>query len=102
MALLTTAAVAHGYRSSRRRRASILEPLRQPIARAGKFAQLIERLRVQANDASVDELLRALVGEIRYGDYLRAKGPTPPSGWTTSGADRQRRGNRRDDGARSA
>ncbi|MEQ1693012.1 MAG: 3'-5' exonuclease, partial [Gemmatimonas sp.] len=33
------------------------------------------RLRVQAAEASVDELLRNLVEQIRYADHLRAEGP---------------------------
>ncbi len=77
MALLTTAAAAHGVSLlTAAAQPSMLEELR-PAGRAtlAGFAQLIERLRVQATDASVDELLRALVGEIRYGDYLRAEGP---------------------------
>jgi DNA helicase-2/ATP-dependent DNA helicase PcrA len=77
MALLTTAAAAHGVSLLEAAgRPAVLEPLR-PATRAAlaDFAQLIARLRVQAIDASVDELLRALVDAIRYGDYLRAEGP---------------------------
>jgi ATP-dependent DNA helicase UvrD/PcrA len=57
-------------------RATLLEPLR-PAARAAlaEFAGLLTRLRAQAADASVDELLRAVVDAVRYGDYLRADGP---------------------------
>jgi len=57
-------------------RPELLTELR-PAARAGvgEFAALITRLRAQAVEASVDELLRGLVDSIRYGDYLRAEGP---------------------------
>ncbi len=44
-------------------------------ARWSSSPRLIARLRSQAAEASVDELLRALVEGIRYGDYLRAEGP---------------------------
>jgi DNA helicase-2/ATP-dependent DNA helicase PcrA len=49
----------------------------RPAAREGfaAFAHLIGDLRARALDAAVDELLRALVGAIRYEDHLRAEGP---------------------------
>jgi len=40
-----------------------------------QFVALIERLRLQAEEAAVDELLREIVDAIRYGDYLKAEGP---------------------------
>jgi len=77
MATLTTAAAAQGLSLlGAAARPDVLDPLR-PAARTAlaDFAHLIERLRIQAMEASVDELLRALVDAIRYGDYLRAEGP---------------------------
>ena len=49
----------------------------RPAARAAleDFVALLHRARTQAADASVDELLRALVEQIRYADHLRAEGP---------------------------
>ncbi len=49
----------------------------RPAAKAAleEFVQLVQRLRVQATDAAVDELLRTLVEQIRYADHLRAEGP---------------------------
>ena len=57
-------------------RSEVLSGLRPP-ARASleAFVTLLQRLRVQAADASVDELLRALVDQIRYADHLRSEGP---------------------------
>ncbi|HEY9479414.1 MAG TPA: UvrD-helicase domain-containing protein [Gemmatimonadaceae bacterium] len=57
-------------------RADLLESLR-PAARDSLigFATLIRRHRERAADAAVDELLRNLVEDIRYEDYLRAEGP---------------------------
>ncbi|MEO5588850.1 MAG: UvrD-helicase domain-containing protein [Gemmatimonadaceae bacterium] len=40
-----------------------------------EFAALIERLQVRARETSVDELLRELVDDIRYVDYLQADSP---------------------------
>jgi DNA helicase-2/ATP-dependent DNA helicase PcrA len=77
MAMLTTAAAAQGLSLlAAAGRPEVLESLR-PAARSAlaDFAHLIAGLRIQAMDASVDELLRALVDAIRYGDYLRAEGP---------------------------
>jgi DNA helicase-2/ATP-dependent DNA helicase PcrA len=57
-------------------RADTLQSVR-PAARqtlAG-FAALIERLRIRAADAAVDELLRNLIEEIAFFDLLRAEGP---------------------------
>ena len=55
---------------------SIVTSLRAAARTAlGEFVQLIASLRDRANEASVDELLRAIVESIRYGDYLRAEGP---------------------------
>src|SRR5690606_16814257 len=56
-------------------RPDLLAGLR-PAARSGLagFAALIDDLHVQARDAAVDELLRALVEAIRYEDHLRAEG----------------------------
>ncbi len=57
-------------------RADLLEPLRPAVRAAlAEFAGLVARLRAQAAEAGVDELLRSLVESIRYGDYLRAEGP---------------------------
>lgn len=49
----------------------------RPAARValGDFVHLIARLRERAEEAAVDELLKELVDEIKYGDYLRAEGP---------------------------
>lgn len=49
----------------------------RPAARAAleEFVALVQRLRTQATDASVDELLRTLVQQIRYDEHLRAEGP---------------------------
>ncbi len=57
-------------------RASAIGELR-PAARSAleEFVVLVTRLRQQAVDASVDELLRALVEQIRYVDHLRSEGP---------------------------
>ena len=77
MAMHTTAAAAQGQSLlAAAGRPEVLESLR-PAARSAlaDFAHLIAGLRIQAMDASVDELLRALVDAIRYGDYLRAEGP---------------------------
>jgi DNA helicase II / ATP-dependent DNA helicase PcrA len=52
----------------------------RPAARTAlaDFAALITRLRAQAREATVDEVLRELVEAIRYADYLRAEGPDAP------------------------
>jgi DNA helicase-2/ATP-dependent DNA helicase PcrA len=57
-------------------RPDLLGALR-PAARQSlaDFAALILRFRARAADAAVDELLRALVEEIRYADHLKAEGP---------------------------
>jgi DNA helicase-2/ATP-dependent DNA helicase PcrA len=49
----------------------------RPAARTalGDFARMIGRLAAQSRDASVDELLRALVAAIGYEAALRAEGP---------------------------
>lgn len=49
----------------------------RPAARTalGDFARMIGRLATQSRDASVDELLRALVAAIGYEAALRAEGP---------------------------
>ena len=39
------------------------------------FAELIDRFREMAREASVDELLRDLVDTLKFGDYLRADSP---------------------------
>ena len=56
-------------------RPDLLEGIR-PATRTAltDFVGLVQRLRTQAADAAVDELLRELVDAIRYGDYLRAEG----------------------------
>jgi DNA helicase-2/ATP-dependent DNA helicase PcrA len=46
-----------------------------PRAALGDFAARVASLRERAVDASVDELLEAIVGKIKYGDFLRAEGP---------------------------
>ena len=58
------------------RRPELLEELR-PAARQAlnDFAAMIDRYRARAQDASVDELLRELIAEIRYGEHLKAEGP---------------------------
>ncbi len=57
-------------------RLDVLAAMR-PVPRAGleEFTTLIRRLRGQAVDAAVDELLRSVVEAIRYTDHLRAEGP---------------------------
>src|SRR5690348_6066004 len=57
-------------------RPDLLAALR-PAARTALagFADLIARFRARAADAAVDELLRALIEEIRYVEYLKAEGP---------------------------
>lgn len=57
-------------------RPELVEGMR-PAARLAlsQFVALIDRLRAQAEEAAVDELLRELVDAIRYGDYLKAEGP---------------------------
>ena len=56
-------------------RPDMLEGVRPATRTAlADFAALVERLRIRAADAAVDELLRELVDAIRYGDYLRAEG----------------------------
>ncbi|HJU65755.1 MAG TPA: UvrD-helicase domain-containing protein, partial [Gemmatimonadaceae bacterium] len=57
-------------------RADTLQSVR-PAARQtlAAFASLIERMRMRAADASVDELLRDLIDEIGYAEMLRAEGP---------------------------
>ena len=57
-------------------RADMLESLR-PAARNAllSFATLIRRYRERATDASVDELLRDLVEEIHFAEYLKQDGP---------------------------
>ncbi len=57
-------------------RIDVLAGLR-PAARSAleEFVALVRRLREQAVDASVDELLRTLAEQIRYMDHLRAEGP---------------------------
>ncbi|HVZ78971.1 MAG TPA: 3'-5' exonuclease, partial [Gemmatimonadaceae bacterium] len=56
-------------------REDLLTGLR-PAARTAlaDFVALIERFRLQARDAAVDELLRDLVHAIRYDEYLRGEG----------------------------
>jgi DNA helicase-2/ATP-dependent DNA helicase PcrA len=73
------AAIARRAQTSRldaARREELLGELR-PVARQAlhDFAALIDRYRARAQDASVDELLRELIAEIRYADHLRAEGP---------------------------
>jgi ATP-dependent DNA helicase UvrD/PcrA len=57
-------------------RSDLFGPLR-PAARGAlsQFVALIERLRTHAENAAVDELLRQIVDDIRYGDYLKTEGP---------------------------
>ncbi len=49
----------------------------RPAARASleEFVALVRRLRAQASEAAVDELLRDLIEATRYVDHLRAEGP---------------------------
>lgn len=56
-------------------RADVLAGMR-PAARTAleEFVALVQRLRVQAVDASVDELLRDLIEATRYAEHLRAEG----------------------------
>ena len=77
LAQLTSASATHGI--------SMLEAAGRPYVLEGmraanrtalaEFAAILGRLRTQAAEAGVDELLRSLVDAIHYGDYLRAEGP---------------------------
>src|SRR5687768_5421448 len=75
-ALAVIARRARVSRLEASRREELLGELR-PAARQAlrDFAAVIDRYRARAQDASVDELLRELIEEIRYADYLRAEGP---------------------------
>ncbi|MGI8548931.1 MAG: ATP-dependent helicase, partial [Gemmatimonadaceae bacterium] len=57
-------------------RPELLGELR-PAARGGltAFAEMIARFRDAAQTSSVDEILRALVDALKYGDYLKADAP---------------------------
>ena len=57
-------------------RVELLDGLR-PAARLAlsQFVALIERLRVEATEAAVDELLEHVVDAVKYLDYLKAEGP---------------------------
>ena len=57
-------------------RGGLLDGVR-PTARLAlaQFVALIERLRAQATEAAVDELLRDIVDAVKYLDYLKAEGP---------------------------
>ena len=46
-----------------------------PRAALEGFATLLARLRAQAAEAGVNEILESVVDAIRYGDYLKAEGP---------------------------
>jgi DNA helicase-2/ATP-dependent DNA helicase PcrA len=75
----TLATIARRAKTSRleaSRREELLGEVR-PAARQAlhDFAALIDRYRTRAQEASVDELLRELIDEIRYADHLRAEGP---------------------------
>ena len=77
IALLTEHAAAQGTSLlSIASRAEVLAGLR-PAARTAleDFVTLVQQMRAQAVDASVDELLRTLVQRIRYAEHLRAEGP---------------------------
>ena len=57
-------------------RGDVLAAMRPgPRAALEEFTTLVQRLRTQAVDAAVDELLRDVVQAIRYNDHLRAEGP---------------------------
>jgi DNA helicase II / ATP-dependent DNA helicase PcrA len=75
----TLAAIARRAKTSRldaARRPELLGELR-PAARQAlyEFATMIDRYRARAQDATVDELLREMIDEIRYADLLAAEGP---------------------------
>ncbi|MFL5612592.1 MAG: ATP-dependent helicase [Gemmatimonadaceae bacterium] len=57
-------------------RSTALEGMR-PAARLAlsQFVALIERIRIQASEAAVDELLREIIDAVKYLDYLKAEGP---------------------------
>ncbi|MGQ0715115.1 MAG: ATP-dependent helicase [Gemmatimonadaceae bacterium] len=58
------------------RRDDLLGELRPGTRQAlHEFAALIDRYRARAQEASVDEVLRELIEEIRYADHLRSEGP---------------------------
>ena len=71
--------------ASRQRGLPMFEGARNPDVVAGlrpaakialaQFVNLIAGLRDRATEAAVDELLRDIVEEIKYGDYLKAEGP---------------------------
>jgi DNA helicase-2/ATP-dependent DNA helicase PcrA len=46
-----------------------------PRASLEEFATLLARLRAEAAESGVHELLQSVVDAIRYGDYLKAEGP---------------------------
>src|SRR5256714_6018019 len=57
-------------------REDLHESLRPAARKAlADFARLISRLRERASDTSVDVLLQALIGGIRYAEYLQAESP---------------------------
>jgi DNA helicase-2/ATP-dependent DNA helicase PcrA len=57
-------------------RPDLLQGMRTaPRTALSQFVALIARLRAQAEEAAVDELLKQIVEDIRYGDYLKAEGP---------------------------
>ena len=75
----TLATIARNAKTSRldaARRPELLGELR-PAARQAlyEFAAMIDRYRARAQDATVDELLREIIEEIRYADLLAAEGP---------------------------
>src|SRR5689334_1787907 len=58
------------------RQEHLLDGLRQAARLAlAQFVALIERLRIEAAEAAVDELLEHVVEAVRYLDYLKAEGP---------------------------
>jgi DNA helicase-2/ATP-dependent DNA helicase PcrA len=71
--------IARRARTSRldaARREDLLGELRPaPRQALREFAAMIDRYRARAQQASVDELLRELIDEIRYADHLRGEGP---------------------------
>ncbi len=74
---LADAAASHGLPLlATAERAELVNGVRPAARKAlADFAALVGDLRERARDASVDEILRALIDAIRYADHLRAEGP---------------------------
>ena len=82
---LGDATIAHLVENARHARVPLLTIAQRPdvttalrpAARTAldAFVALVQRLRLLAVDAAVDEVLRTLVEEVQYAEHLRAEGP---------------------------